>query len=376
VDWVEKYLRHLHEIRSSGEATDETSYYTPLNNLLDDIGKTVKPRVRCILQLKNRGAGHPDGGLYTLEQFQKLKSGDPLPGQKPARGAIEVKPTSDDAWVTAEGDQVTKYWTAYGQVVVTNYRDFVLLTRDREGLPAKLDSFRLAADEDAFWDLTAHPRKAAKEFADRFVEFLKRVMLSTATIVAPKDLAWLLASVARDAKLRVDEKPDLPALATLRSALEQALGLKFEGEKGEHFFRSTLIQTLFYGIFSAWVLWSKEHPPRSKDRFDWKKAEWSLHVPMIRVLFEEVSLDGPSGEDTVLILLMRPIRDCKAKLCRSRNVDTLMANIVNLDAQNGIGAKWHHFVSRHCDKNIALADLAFGTVKTDDGIPKYSDGLA
>src|ERR1035438_1995063 len=30
---VEAYLRHLHEIRSSGEATDETSYYTPLKNL-------------------------------------------------------------------------------------------------------------------------------------------------------------------------------------------------------------------------------------------------------------------------------------------------------------------------------------------------------
>ena len=41
---VEKYLKHLHDIRSSGDATDETSYYTPLNNLLDDVGKTLKPR--------------------------------------------------------------------------------------------------------------------------------------------------------------------------------------------------------------------------------------------------------------------------------------------------------------------------------------------
>jgi hypothetical protein len=51
----------------------------------------------------------------------------------------------------------------------------------------------------------------------------------------------------------------LPALDTLRNALEEALGLKFEGtkadpEKGEHFFRSTLVQTIFYGVFSAWVL--------------------------------------------------------------------------------------------------------------------------
>ena len=34
-------------------------------------------------------------------------------------------------------------------------------------------------------------------------------------------------------------------------------GVHFEGEKGEHFFHSTLVQTLFYGVFSAWVLWSR-----------------------------------------------------------------------------------------------------------------------
>jgi len=277
------------DVRSSAGATDETSYYTPLNNLLDEIGKAVKPRVRCIMQLKNRGAGNPDGGLFTPEQFQKLTRGEPLPGQKPTRGAIEVKPTGDDAWATADGDQVTKYWKEYGQVLVTNYWDFVLLTRDRDGRPAKLDSFRLTPNEKAFWELTECPHKALAEFADRFVEFLKRVMLSTATIVAPKDLASYLASLARDARLRVEEKRDLPALASLRTALEQALGLKFEGEKGEHFFRSTLVQTLFYGVFSAWVLWHKEQPATSKEPFDWRKAEWSLHVPMIRVLYEEVS---------------------------------------------------------------------------------------
>ncbi len=43
----------------------------------------------------------------------------------------------------------------------------------------------------------------------------------------------------------------MPALDTLRTALEQALGIGFQGGRGEHFFRSTLIQTLFYGMFSA-----------------------------------------------------------------------------------------------------------------------------
>ena len=87
----------------------------------------------------------------------------------------------------------------------------------------------------------------------------------------------------------------LPALATVRAALEQALGLKFEGEKGEHFFRSSLVQTLFYGVFSAWVLWSKENPPISKAKFDWKLAQWKLRVPMIRALFVQVATPGQLG---------------------------------------------------------------------------------
>ena len=73
--------------------------------------------------------------------------------------------------------------------------------------------------------------------------------------------------------------------------------MKFEADKGEHFFRSTLVQTLFYGVFSAWVLWHKEKPHRKND-FDWKSAAWTLHVPMIKALFEQVATPtklGPLG---------------------------------------------------------------------------------
>lgn len=38
---LETYLKELSEIRSSGAAVKETSYYGPLFNLLDEIGKTL-----------------------------------------------------------------------------------------------------------------------------------------------------------------------------------------------------------------------------------------------------------------------------------------------------------------------------------------------
>ena len=78
--------------------------------------------------------------------------------------------------------------------------------------------------------------------------------------------------------------------------------MKFSEGRGEHFFRSTLVQTLFYGVFSAWVRWHKENPgPQAK--FDWRTAQWSLHLPFISTLYEELAKKhtlGPLGLVEVL----------------------------------------------------------------------------
>jgi REP element-mobilizing transposase RayT len=295
---LETYLRELRDIRSTGAGVEEESYYHPLAALLNEVGKKLKPKVKCVLQLANRGAGKPDGGLFTADQFEHLSDAEPLPGQLPARGAIEVKPTKDDAWVTAEAKQVTKYWNRYRQVLVTNYRDFVLVGQDAESNPAILETYRLAESEKAFWQAAGSPRSTAEKQNDRFVEYLQRVMRHGAPIAAPEDVAWFLASYARDALAGIRDV-ELSALAAVRAALEEALGLKFEGEKGEHFFRSSLVQTLFYGIFSAWVLWAKQRsagilPASQQDagattRFDWYTTARYLRVPMISKLFHLVA---------------------------------------------------------------------------------------
>jgi hypothetical protein len=177
-------------------------------------------------------------------------------------------------------------------VLVTNYRDFLLVGTDSEGNRAILETYRLARDEQDFWRKAAHSRAAADHQGESFGEFLKRVMLYQASLATPRDLAWFLASYAREAKFRI-ETGELPALAGIRAALEEALGLRFEGARGDHFFRSTLIQTLFYGIFSAWVLWSRSHPPANKkSRFEWRMSASFLRVPILRKLFHEVAEPG------------------------------------------------------------------------------------
>lgn len=65
---LEKYLRELQDIRSTGSAAKETSYYPALVGLLNEVGKTLKPKVRCVLTPKNLGAGIPDIGLFVARQ--------------------------------------------------------------------------------------------------------------------------------------------------------------------------------------------------------------------------------------------------------------------------------------------------------------------
>ena len=282
---VENYLADLRRIRASGGATDELSYYPPLSNLLNAVGGTLRPKVFCIVQLAQQGAGHPDCGLYASKQVQR---GTPQEGQLPECGVVEVKSTNDNAWVTADGAQVSQYWNKYRLVLVTNTRDFVLLGEDGMGKPAKLETFQLAESATVFESKLQAPRAFADEVGVGLGEYLCRALSHRATLVEPKDLAWLLASYARDSLKRVEAAGEAPSLVTVRAALEEALGVQFEGKRGAAFFRSTLVQTLFYGVFSAWVLWSRQTPPPIGS-FNWHDAVWYLRVPVLQALFQQVS---------------------------------------------------------------------------------------
>jgi hypothetical protein len=287
VDPLEIYLRDLAVQRASGAALPETSGYPALANLLNALGHALKPKVTALIQIANSGAGIPDGGFFTPDQLRRTPEDAPLRGQKPSRGVLEVKPVGDDLGAIARTRQVREYGNHYGQVLLTNYRGFVLLTRNAAGELVEGESFCFGVNESEFWQLAAHPRAAAEKFGVPLAEYLKRVMLQLAPLVDPRDIAFFLASYARDARVRIERAP-LDALQTLRSALESALGIKVETERGLHFFRSTLVQTLFYGVFSAWVLWNKERPAPT-ERFQWRLAAFSLHLPVLRKLFHELA---------------------------------------------------------------------------------------
>ena len=285
---VETYFAELGRMRASGGATGERSSYGPLAKLLDAVGATLKPKVFCVVEPANQGAGHPDFGLYTSKQVQK---GRPRKGQLPERGVVEVKSAREDTRATGVREQASRYWGRYRLVLVTNLREFALIGPDAGGGEAILESFRLAESGAEFARRLEKPRVFARETGAGLAEYLSRALSHRAALTEPKDLAWLLASYARDGLARVETAGDSPALAAVRSALEEALGVRFEGEKGTRFFHSTLVQTLFYGIFSAWVLWARQSSAPAGS-FDWRTAVWHLRAPVLRALFQQLSDPG------------------------------------------------------------------------------------
>ena len=284
---LEDFLIAVRSVHNTQGGTKETSYYTALNNLLDAVGAGLKPKVRCVMQLKNLGAGNPDGGLFTPDQFDR-KTGEIKNLGAPSRGAIEVKAPAEAIDDTAVSKQIDKYWDRYKLVLVTNLRDWLLIG-ERNGKRFNLEHFVLATNEKDFWEFAAHPRKAQESHGEAFADFLSRVLTHSAPLADPKDVAALLASYAREARHRIElaGSDGVSPLASVKKSLETALGVKFDEEDGLKFFRSTLVQTLFYGLFAAWVL---RHERGDTTAFDWQKAAHDLHVPMVSGLFEQLTM--------------------------------------------------------------------------------------
>ena len=285
---AEAYFADLRRIRASGGATGERSSYGPLANLLNAVGATLKPRVFCVGELADQGAGHPDFGLYAAKQVRK---GRPRKDQMPERGVVEVKSPGEDMLAPGVRDQVARYRNRYRLVLVTNLREFALAGLDADGGEATLERFCLADSETEFFRRLEKPRTFAREIGAGLGEYLRRVLSHRAALTEPKDLAWLLASYACDGLARVEAAGDEPSLGAVRSALEEALGVRFKGEKGARFFHSTLVQTLFYGVFSAWVLWARRKPA-SPGNFNWRESVWHLRAPVLQALFQQLSQPG------------------------------------------------------------------------------------
>jgi hypothetical protein len=311
---VADYLHELYLI--SGVSVPETSGYPALSKLLNAVGDSLKPKITAVIHPSNNGAGIPDGGLFSAKELKKHGPDSPALFQlKPERGVIEVKALDADLSSFESSPQVRNYLEHYGQILLTNYRSFALWSW-RGGKAVAGERYSIAPSAKEFWDKTHTVRNDPKHPEhERLWQFLRRALLSTARIATPQDLALYLASYAREARARIEIAP-MGTLEPVKKALSDALGVRFEGEKGVHFFQSTLIQTLFYGIFSAWVLWHEEHS-KTTDRFQWRLSAQYLGLPILRTLFVQLAGDPKKVRALDLEEVLDWTEDCLARVDRA-----------------------------------------------------------
>lgn len=105
---LEGYLAEIGDIHATGSGVPETSYYPALARLLDEVGRHLKPKVKCVVHIQNRGAGIPDAGLFAGDQLRKTLVKDLKLGALPARGVVEAKPANDEVGSLIDSEEISR----------------------------------------------------------------------------------------------------------------------------------------------------------------------------------------------------------------------------------------------------------------------------
>jgi len=101
------YLSEIARIRATRAGTGEISYYGALAGALNAAGAALNPRVFCVPNLRNQGAGFPDMGLFLAERGQALENWPEA--RSPERGVIEADDIPADLSVKLNSAQVRRW---------------------------------------------------------------------------------------------------------------------------------------------------------------------------------------------------------------------------------------------------------------------------
>src|SRR5688572_28998058 len=167
---MESYLSNLYGIYTAGAGMSEAAYYPPLANLLNEIGRTLQPNVRCLLHFKRMSPNLPDGGLFTADQFASPADYNSLPRTSPARGVILVKSPGESLDEAILAQAVARHLKRYGQVLITNYRAFVTIRGQVK------EDYSLARGEAQFWREAAQPEGLAAKHVPLLIKYLAWAM--------------------------------------------------------------------------------------------------------------------------------------------------------------------------------------------------------
>ncbi len=279
---AQSYAREVGELISAGSTTEAT-YYPSVRSLIsatlaaEDLPFSV--RINTSEQKTGGGINLPDVALYDSGGDFLVVCGEvKLP-------AVDLQQL---AMSTENKDQIGRYLAATRAVLVSNVRAFGLVSvspkwKGEGPVPPEARRIEQIAE---LWPSASAVKdgKAIEPLAlASLAELIEAAVTRFAPIAEPESLARILARQARRAKADLPEK-FTHAVQGLLDDFGKALGVNFVGPEGEEFFRSSLIQTAFYGLFAGWALWSQGE--RSKP-FAWADLAEYLKIPFLGSLFYE-----------------------------------------------------------------------------------------
>ena len=268
----------------ASKTTREESYYPPVRNLLvavlKDLGLPAEVRTSTSERRAGGGVDLPDLALYDGAGDFILVCGEvKLPDADLEEVGMSV----------GRKDQIGRYLALTRVVLLCNVRGFGLLTvaPDYRGTgPVPPESRRLEQVVE-LWPSAAELKRGKAVEPDGVGELANLVEAAVtryAPIAEPETLARVLARQARHAKANLPAEFS-QAIRGLADDFGAALGITFEGEEGEEFFRSSLVQTVYYGLFAGWLLWTRS---RVAEGFRWGDLAKYLRIPFLGELFHEI----------------------------------------------------------------------------------------
>ncbi len=282
-DAFTRYREDVAELSRSRSTTEE-SFYPAVRDLVSAMirasGLRFQVRSGTSEARESGGVDRPDLAVYS-------PAGDFL------IIPIEVKTHEIDlrdlAVSTGRNDQIGRYLASAGAVVISNIRSVGLVdlqpgAKRERGKAIPPEARRLRSQVDLWPSLASFKKKPSVD--NQVGEAVRLLVRDAVTLFAPigdpATLATILAQQAREAKTDLPVRFD--AVAGLLQDYGLALGLSFDGEDGLEFFRSSLIQTAFYGLFAGWTVW---HLRDDQTEFEWERLERYLEIPFLGKLFYE-----------------------------------------------------------------------------------------
>jgi hypothetical protein len=280
---ISNYVRETRRLESLRSST-ETTFYPDLKTLLHTVLKSERLPFDVITGTSEgggeRGRDMPDFVLGDSSLFVGVY------------GEVKRADTTlvELAVSTEQNDQIGRYLLQTGVVLLCNVRGIGLLKCDpsfkRETgkpIPPKKRVLEKTVD---LWSAVSGKQKVEPAAIEDLVSIITRAVTDLARIASPADLAKILARQARDAKAAMPE--DLKPVKPLLDDYKQALGLAFniDDDKGERFFRSSLVQSIFYALFAAWILWDKV--AGANTAFEVEHAHQYLPIPFLDALLHDI----------------------------------------------------------------------------------------